>query len=86
MLSSEYYGGGRFAQLDLLVRYLEDRIRSGLLAPVDDVSVAARFVIETVATWAVHIHWDPAPQPIDPVVAERMVVALIVQALAGPPS
>lgn len=84
VLSSEYYGRGRFAQLDLLAQLVEARIRAGQLLPVEDASVAARFVIEAVATWAVHIHWDPAPQPIDPAVAERMVVALVVRALAGP--
>ena len=86
VLSSEYYRGGRFTQLDLLAEYLAARVRRRLLAPVEDTTVAARFVIETVATWAVHIHWDPAPQPIDPDVVERMVVDLIVRALAGPPA
>jgi AcrR family transcriptional regulator len=86
VLSSRYYGGGRFAQLDLLVRVLGARIEAGLLPPLDDVAVAARFVIESIATWAVHIHWDPSPQEIDPVVAERTVVALVVRALAGDPS
>lgn len=86
VLSSEYYGRGRFAQLQLLHELLDARIRTGQLPPVDDVAVAARFLIETVATWAVHIHWDPAPQAIDPESAERMVVELVVRALAGPPA
>ncbi len=84
VLSSEYYGGGRFAQLDLLVRVLEARIRANQLPPLEDAAMAARFVIEAVATWAVHIHWDPSPQPIDPAVAERMVVDLVVEALTRP--
>lgn len=83
VLSSQYYGGGRFAQLELLVRYLEARTRAQQLPPVKDVAVAARFVIETVATWAVHIHWDPAPQPIDADLAQRTVVDLLVRALTG---
>ena len=85
VLSSTYYGGGRFAQLDALIQLLERRIAARQLPPVEDVAVAARFAMEAVATWAVHIHWDPAPQPIDPSVAERMVVELVVQALTGPP-
>jgi AcrR family transcriptional regulator len=83
VLASAFYGGGRFAQLDALVALLEARIGAGQLPPVEDAALVARFVIETVATWAVHIHWDPAPQPIDPAVAERVVVELIVQALTA---
>ena len=82
-LAKIFYGGGRFAQLDALVRYLENRIAAGALAPVTDVAVAARFVIECIATWAVHIHWDPSPQPIAAEVAEDAVVQLVVRSLVG---
>lgn len=80
-LAKIYYDGGRFAQLELLTRYLESRIRRGRLRAVPDPAVAARFVIESVATWAIHIHWDPAPQPIDPHLAEETVVHFIVGSL-----
>ena len=83
-LAVVFYAEGRFAQLSSLVRYLETRIHQGRIPPLPDVRVAARFVVEAVATWAVHIHWDPAPQSIDPEVAERSVVALIVAGLVGP--
>jgi len=82
-LASAFYGEGRFAQLDRLVRYLDARIRKGKLPPVPDVAVAARFVIEAIVTWAVHIHWDPAPQPIDPHDAEETVVRMVVAGLTG---
>ncbi len=82
-LAKVFYAGGRVAQLDALVAYLEARIRARKLPPVPDVAVAARFVVETVAIWAVHIHWDPSPQPIDPAAAEQTVVELVVRAL-GP--
>lgn len=82
-LAKAFYSGGRFAQLDALSRYLDARIRARMLAPVPDVAVAARFVIESVAIWAVHIHWDPSPQPIEPGAAEETVVQLVVRALAG---
>jgi AcrR family transcriptional regulator len=78
-----FYGKGRFAQLDALARYLDMRIRAGRFPAVRDVAVAARFIIETIAIWAVHIHWDPAPQPIDPEAAEETVVQLVVRALTG---
>jgi AcrR family transcriptional regulator len=82
-LAKIFYGGGRFAQLDALVRYLDSRISAGALAAVVDVAVAARFVIECIATWAVHIHWDPSPQPIAAEVAEDVVVQLVVRSLVG---
>ncbi len=80
-LSSAFYAGGRFAQLEALSSYLESRIASGHLKPVRDVPVAARFVIESIATWAVHIHWDPAPQGIDPTDAEETVVHFLLGGL-----
>ncbi len=82
-LAAAFYAGGRFTQLEALTRYLESRIRRGRFPAVPDVAVAARFVIETIATWAVHIHWDPAPQPIAPDVAEQMVVQLLLRGLVG---
>ena len=82
-LASAFYSEGRFALVDRLTRYLDARICKGKLPPVPDVAVAARFVIEAVATWAVHIHWDPAPQPIDPRDAEETVVRMVVVGLTG---
>ena len=80
-LSSAFYAGGRFSQLDALSHYLESRIRRGHLQDVRDVRTAARFVIESIATWAVHIHWDPSPQPIDPADAEETVVRFVLGGL-----
>ncbi len=74
-----FYDEGRFAQLELLVRYFESRKRR--LRTLPDTAVTARFVIEAVATWAVHIHWDPAPQPIDPSDAEETLVRFLLAGL-----
>jgi AcrR family transcriptional regulator len=82
-LASLFYREGRLAQLGTLVRYLDARIRKGHLSPLPDTAVAARFVIEAIATWAVHIHWDPAPQRIDPRDAEETVVRIVVNGLTG---
>ena len=62
---------------------LDTRIGSGALPPVADLAVAARFIIECIATWAVHIHWDPSPQSIAPEAAEQTVVELVVRSLTG---
>ncbi|MFQ5415784.1 MAG: TetR/AcrR family transcriptional regulator [Myxococcota bacterium] len=81
-LAEIFYRSGRFSQLEQLTRYLEDRIRRGYLRPVRDAAVSARFVIEAIATWAVHIHWDPAPQTVDPADAEETVVQFVLGGLS----
>ena len=80
-LGTTFYEAGRFKQLELLARYLDARSRRGHLRPLPDPALAARFLIETIATWAVHIHWDPAPQPIDPGDAEDTVVHFLLRGL-----
>lgn len=80
-LAEAFYRGGRLAQLALLTRFLRSRIEAGQLRAVPDTEIAARFIIETVATWAVHIHWDPAPQPIDPAIAEDTAVHFVLSGL-----
>ncbi len=80
-LGDLFFAAGRGAQLDLLTRYLDARIRGGWLRPVPDLALAARFVIETIATWAVHIHWDPAPQSMEPGDAEDTSVHFLLAAL-----
>ncbi|MDX2169266.1 MAG: TetR/AcrR family transcriptional regulator [Deltaproteobacteria bacterium] len=62
-LAQVWVRAGRTTQLAALCRYLESRIAAGALAAVPDVPIAARIIIETLTTWAVHRHWDRAPQP-----------------------
>ncbi len=81
-LAETFYRKGRLEQLAWLERYLSRRIASRQLRAVPQPSVAARFLIETITTWAVHIHWDPAPQPIDPDTAEDTVVHFVLGGLA----
>jgi AcrR family transcriptional regulator len=76
-LGQAFMDEGRFRQVELLSRYLQKRIESGLLRPVPDPAAAARFAIEAIATWAVHVYWDPAPQGIDPRIAEETVVQFL---------
>jgi AcrR family transcriptional regulator len=84
-LAAAWYGTGRAGALALLARYLEDRARRGRLRAIADPAVAARIVLETVAFWAVHRHWDASPQAVDEREAEDAVVRFIVTALAGRP-
>jgi len=62
-------------------RYLESRIAAGQLREVPDLRLAARIVIETCATWAVHIHWDRAPEIYDPDAARTNAIDFLVRGL-----
>ena len=85
-LAQVWFGQGRGALLAQLTTYLEGGIRLRRFRAVADPAVAARLVMETLVFWAVHRHWDPAPQPVDPRAVEETVVQMLVDALAeGPP-
>ena len=64
----------------MLARYLEGRMEEGHFRPMPNARLAARIVIETVATWAVHIHWDRAPEAIDFDEAREMSIDFLVRA------
>ncbi len=84
-LAELWFSGARGGLVVLLTRYLEDRIRRKLVAPVPDLSAAARLIIETTVFWAVHRHWDAHPQNIDDHTARTTVLRFIVDALAAAP-
>lgn len=85
-LAAIWFGEGRWAQHAALAHYLESRITGGALRFVTSVPIAARFVIETIAFWAVHRHWDPSPQPVAEELVESSLVDLVLHGLAkGPP-
>lgn len=76
-----WFGQGCGTLLTGLTRYLERGIRQGAFRRLPDVSVAARVIIETLVFWAVHRHWDPAAQPVDPRAARETVVQMLVGAV-----
>jgi AcrR family transcriptional regulator len=80
-LAAMWFEGGREGLMALLERYVESRNRAGQLRAMPDVTVAARVIIEMIAFWAVHRHWDPHPQSIAEDVAEDTVVRFVVGAL-----
>ena len=57
------------------------RCGGGTCSRVPDVPAAARFIIESIATWAVHVHWDPAPQALDPQAVEETLVHFLLSGL-----
>lgn len=84
-LAAVWYGTGREGALDLLRRYLEERIQRGRLPAVKDPAITARLVLEMVVFWAVHRHWDPKPQPMDERLAEEALVDLLRRGLTEAP-
>ncbi|WP_438035607.1 TetR/AcrR family transcriptional regulator [Sorangium sp. So ce204] len=81
-LAAAWFNEGRWAQHAALAHYLERRIAEGALRPVTNVSIAARFVLETIAFWAVHRHWDPSPQPLVEEEVEATINELVFHGLA----
>lgn len=82
-IAPEWQAAGRGAARDRLVAYLESRVRAGQLRGFADVRLAARLVIETITTWAVHIKWDPFPQAFDPEAARDNAIDFLLRGLLG---
>jgi len=78
-LAALWFGRGREFLLALLVQYLDQRKRHVRRWP--DPAVAARIVLETLVFWAVHRHWDPAPQQVDDRAAEDTAVKFLLGAV-----
>ena len=84
-LHAMWHSEGRYALLEVVAEYLRRRISEGHFAPVPDVRIAARVFMETIVTWAVHIHWDSAPDDIDETVARATVTHTLTRALLARP-
>ena len=80
-LAALWFGEGRWAQHAALTQYLQRRIAKGHFRSVGDVAVAARLLLETVAFWAVHRHWDPSPQQVVESDVQTNVIELLVRSL-----
>lgn len=80
-LARLWFTKGREVLLGELTGYLGAGMRKGRLRALPDAAIAARLVLETLVFWAVHRHWDPSPQPVDPKTAQDTVVQLLVAAL-----
>ncbi|MCZ6782082.1 MAG: helix-turn-helix domain containing protein [Proteobacteria bacterium] len=75
--------GAREATRAAFARYIEMRVRAGQFRPVQSAQLAARFLIEVVATWAIHIHWDRFPERFDPVEARENAIEFVVRGLVA---
>jgi len=83
-LGKIWFGGARGFLVDALSHYLTDRIRARRLRPAVDVGIAARFIVETCAFWAVHRHWDAARQDLAEERVRAAVIDIVVAALVHP--
>jgi AcrR family transcriptional regulator len=79
-LAALWFEGARGGLIQLLTRYLDERVRRRMFWSVPDTAVAARLIIETVTFWAVHRHADPHPQAVEETVAKETVVQSLTRA------
>jgi AcrR family transcriptional regulator len=79
-LAQWYFVQQRRAMLEQLGEYLRQRIRAGELSPVPDVPAAARFIVETIAWFAMHRHGDPDSAMLDDDACRRTVRHLLLTA------
>lgn len=80
-LAALWFDSARGGLIATLTHYLETRMIRKLLRPLPDAAVTARLIIETIAFWAVHRHWDPRPQVVDETVARDTVIQFLLNAL-----
>jgi AcrR family transcriptional regulator len=80
-LAKLWFREGRAVLLGELTSYLGAGMRKRRSRALPDPAIAARLVLETLVFWAVHRHWDPSPQSIDPKAAQDTVIQLLVAAL-----
>ncbi len=81
-LDDLWFRRARRTALAALCTYLQRLPHS----PLPNVSVAARFVIETCTFWAVHRHWDRDPLAVDEATARAAVLKLVTDALLAAPT
>lgn len=80
-VAAVWFQQGRWGQNAALAQYLELRAAQGLLRRTPNAQIAARTVLESIAFWAVHRHWDPSPQPVDEASVQAAVVDQLLHGL-----
>jgi AcrR family transcriptional regulator len=80
-LGSVWQERGREAPRLRLAEYFDLRMRAGQLRLHPNPRLAARIAVETISTWAMHIKWDPMPEPLDPLESKQAVIEFIARGL-----
>ena len=81
--SREFYDRVRRPHLDRLEAYVTSRSNAGLIAPVADPAIAARFVMETIAWFANHRFGDHDGAALDEQAVRVEVIELLTRSLVG---
>ena len=92
-LAQVWFGTGRQANVNGVQEYLARREHAGTISLPGPAPLVARTLVELCAMWAVHCHFDPAPDPsagtppdgIDDAVLAAMIAELFVRATTTPP-
>jgi AcrR family transcriptional regulator len=91
-LAEVWFGTGRDAQIGRIEEYLLRRQRAGTLSLPGPAPVVGRTVIELCTLWAVHCHFDAAPDPhstarpgvVDDTAVAATLAELVVRAITAP--
>ncbi len=78
-LSKIWYPNARGQLLEVLLPFVERHLLAGAFRPLASAPIAARHLIETCTFWAIHRHWDLAPQSIDEDKLEDALVELVIR-------
>ena len=82
-LAALWSGQWRAGLVNQLARYLDLRISQHVLSPVPDTKAWARLIVETVAFFALHRHYDPFPTPMSDAIAEETAVRALIRGTSG---
>jgi AcrR family transcriptional regulator len=91
-LAHVWFGTGRQANVSGVQEYLARREQAGTVSLPGPTPLVARTIVELCAMWAVHCHFDPAPDPsadirsdtVDDSVVATMIAELFVRATTPP--
>lgn len=80
-MADAWFAEGRYRIVDGIAELLGRLAREEAIPAGLDARVTSRMVVETIAFWGVHRHWDPAPQELDETAAEATVKRLLLRSL-----
>jgi AcrR family transcriptional regulator len=83
-LAALWFGGHRLRLLEQLSRYLQMRMKSQVLRPAPNPTIAARLILELVATFAIHCRTEPEAVQADQAQAEETVIDAVIHAYTFP--
>ncbi len=80
-LGAAWQAAGREQPRAQLAEYIQLRAKAGQIRAGTSARLLARLIIETTATWAMHIKWDASPEPFEPISTRAGVIEYIARGL-----